>query len=152
MKNISRHISYEEAIKSQSAQRMGIPNLPTSDELFRMQVVAERVFEPLREHFGKPLVITSFYRCPKLNAAIGGSRNSRHCLGEAIDIDGNRTGVSNKEIFEYIMGHLEFDQLIWEFGDDKNPAWVHVSYTTQKNRKQVMRAVTKNGQTVYQQL
>jgi zinc D-Ala-D-Ala carboxypeptidase len=100
---------------------------------------------------GAPIYVSSFFRSAQVNKAVGGSMTSQHCKGEAIDIDcdvyGNGT---NKEVFEYIKNHLPFDQLIWEFGTDENPAWVHVSLRRDnKNRKQVLKAVTQNGRTVY---
>ena len=150
MDKISAHISYKEATASQTATRKGISNDPNADQLKNMQEVAYTIFEPVRAHFGKPIFISSFFRSPDLNTAIGGSSTSQHCKGEAIDIDGDRTGVSNKEIFDYIRKHLVFDQLIWEFGDDNSPNWVHVSYTNEReNRKQVLIAKKINGRTFY---
>ena len=94
--------------------------------------------------------MSSGYRSPELNKAIGGSKTSQHCKGEAIDIDNDaREYPSNADIFWYIYDHLEFDQMIWEFGDDKNPSWVHVSYKSEGNRKQVLRASKSKGRTVY---
>jgi len=103
-----------------------------------MQLVATEVFDIVREHFNKPLIVSSFYRSLGLNKAVGGAKASQHMKGQAIDIQG--TGfVTNKMIFDYIKDELNFDQLIWEFGDDKNPAWVHVSYNSKNNnRKQVV--------------
>ena len=153
MGKISTHISYKEATASQTATRKGISNETNAEQLKNMQEVAYKIFEPVRAHFGKPIFINSFFRSPELNKAIGGSATSQHCKGEAIDIDGDRTGVSNKEIFEYIREHLVFDQLIWEFGTDIHPEWVHASYTNErKNRKQVLRAKKSNGKTFYEQL
>ena len=138
MKNISKYITYLEATTSQTAIRKGIDNKPTDAELINMQLVAIRVFDVVRDHFKTPLRVSSFYRCLKLNAAVGGAKNSQHKLGQAIDMQG--TGdVINKEIFEFIKKNLDFDQLIWEFGNELNPAWVHVSYVSkQKNRKQIL--------------
>lgn len=139
---ISEHISTAEAFKSQSAIRHGIKNY-TDDEgiLENMRFVANNIFEPIRKHFAKPVGISSFYRCEALNKKIGGAKNSQHVQGEAIDIDADIFGgLTNKEIFEWVKANLKFDQLIWEYGDDKNPAWVHVSLKrTGKNRNQVLR-------------
>ena len=133
--NISAHISYSEATKSQTAIRKGIDNTPSPFVLERMKLVAERVFEPLREHFGIPIAVTSFYRSPKLNRAIGGVKSSQHVTGEAMDIDGHIFGgVTNREIFEWVKNNLEYDQVIWEYGDESEPAWVHVSYREWNNR------------------
>ena len=147
---ISKHISYKEATQSQTAVRKGINNEPDAYQLQNMQVLAEKVFEPLREHFGVPIAINSFFRSQKLNKAIGGAAGSQHTQGRAIDIDDTLGGVSNKQMFEYIKANLDFDQLIWEFGNDNNPDWVHVSYVSpSENRNRVLRASKKNGKTVY---
>ena len=98
-------------------------------------MLKDSIFEPLREYVECPIYISSFYRSPELNTAIGGSKNSQHCKGEAIDLDDVYSKVKNKVFFDYIKENLDFDQLIWEFGDDENPAWVHVSYKEKGNRK-----------------
>ncbi len=151
MNNISEHITFAEATKSQEAIRKGIPNEPTKANLLAMQSLAEKVFEPLRKWHGKPIGISSFFRSEKVNKAIGGSTTSQHCANNgasAIDIDADifNNGISNSEIFKYIKDNLPFDQLIWEFGNDKNPDWVHVStfIDVTKNRKQILKAVRKN--------
>lgn len=150
MEKVSPHITLAEATKSQTAVRKGINNTPSATELQRMRIVAMRVFEPVREFIGQPLLVSSFFRCIELNKAIGGASTSQHALGEAIDIDGDPYGVSNKEIFDYIRKKLVFDQLIWEFGNDNEPDWVHVSYTTRyPNRKQVLRAHRNSEGKVY---
>ena len=149
MDRISKHISAKEGVHSNTATRRKIKNEPNSVQLAAMKAVAEKVFEPLREHFDEPIRVNSFFRSPNLNKAIGGSRTSQHCLGEAIDMDGTN-GITNKQLFDYIKDNLEFDQLIWEFGTDKNPDWVHVSYKAKgKNRKRVLKAV-RGGNPVYQ--
>lgn len=139
---ISKHISYAEGVKSNTAKRKGIDNTPPLQVLMNMKLVAEECFEPLRRKHGKPIGISSFYRSPELNTAIGGSKTSDHCKGCAIDIDADiyNNGITNKEIFEWLRANVEFDQLIWEYGTDDNPAWVHVSYRARGNRGQVMRA------------
>jgi len=147
---ISKHISYKEATQSQTAVRKGIKNEPDAYQLQNMQTLAENVFEPIREHFGVPIAINSFFRSPKLNKAIGGAAGSQHTQGRAIDIDDTLGGVSNKQMFEWIKENLDFDQLIWEFGNDSNPDWVHVSYVSStENRKRVLKASRQNGKTVY---
>lgn len=150
---LSKHLSLAEVTRSDSAKRKGISNQPTAEHLENFKKLAEKVFEPIREHFKVPIHISSGYRSKELNAAIGGSLTSQHCSGEAIDIDmdGSTGGVSNADVFNYIKNNLEFDQLIWEFGDSKNPDWVHVSYETSgKQRKQILKAVKSGGKTVYQ--
>lgn len=147
---ISKHISYEEATYSSTANRLGIDNTPGPEHVKNMKKAAEAIFEPLREHFGVPIGVTSFYRCEALNRALRGSLRSSHMKGEAIDIDADVYGsLSNKDIFDYIKDNLEFDQLIWEFGSDENPAWVHVSYSSLQNRGQVLVAYKSNGHTKY---
>jgi len=146
---ISDNISLKEAVRSNTAERMGINNMPDNETLVTMQITALHVFEPVRNHFNEPIYISSFYRCPELNTAIGGSAKSQHCLGEAIDIDDVYSKATNADFFNYIKDHLEFDQLIWEFGDDTNPAWVHVSYRLGNNRMRILKAVKENGKTQY---
>lgn len=135
---ISKNISYKEAVYSNTASKLGIDNTPSPATLERMKLVANKVFQPIREHFGVPIKVTSFYRSPKLNKAVGGSKTSQHVLGEAMDLKGTN-GVTNKQIYDFIKSNLEFDQLIWEYGTDKEPSWVHVSYKKGKNRKQTLR-------------
>lgn len=149
---VSKHISLKEATKSNTANRLGIENFPDNDTLIQMQALAENIFEPLREHVSGPIYITSFYRSPELNKAIGGSTRSQHCLGQAIDIDDVLGAATNKEMFEYIKDNLEFDQLIWEFGDEYNPNWVHVSYNTAGNRGNILQAVKEDGRTIYKKM
>ena len=149
---ISQHLSLSEVTRSDSAKRHGIDNNPTAEHLENFKLLAEKVFEPIRAHFGVPIHISSGYRSKALNAFIKGSASSQHCKGEAIDIDmdGSSNGVTNKMIFDFIKDKLDFDQLIWEFGSDKNPDWVHVSYTKVGNRKQKLKAVRSGGKTTYQ--
>lgn len=150
---ISKHISYKEATQSQTATRLGIPNVPSQYDVQNMQLLAEKVFEPLREFFDVPIYVSSFYRSREMNKAIGGSSRSQHCEGRAIDLDDVYGGVTNAEMFQFIANILDYDQLIWEFGNDENPAWVHVSYVSEdQNRKQMLRATKKNGKTIYEPL
>jgi len=147
---ISNHISYKEATRSNTATRKGIDNIPGDYEESNMVNIAVNVFEPLREWVGGPIKINSFYRCVELNKAIGGSSRSQHCEGRAIDIDDTHGHKTNAEMFEYIKNNLSFDQLIWEFGTDKNPNWVHVSYVSEdQNRKRCLKAQRINGKTTY---
>jgi len=150
MEKISKHISYKEATFSQTAIRRDIDNTPSEEVLKRMQTVAENIFEPLRAHVGGPIKINSFYRSPLLNTAIGGAKSSQHTRGEAIDIDDTLGNMSNKDMFTFIKDELDFDQIIWEFGDDENPAWVHVSYVSpENNRRRILKASKVNGKTTY---
>ena len=147
---ISEHISYKEGVYSTTATRLGIDNTPEDDQLHFMEIIAEKVFEPLREWVGGPIKINSFYRCPELNKAIGGSTTSQHCKGQAIDIDDTFGKATNAEMFNFIKENLDFDQMIWEFGDDDNPDWVHISYVSEeKNRNRCLKAYRKDGKTKY---
>lgn len=149
---ISKHLSLAEVSRSETAKRKGINNTPSGEHLANFKKLAEKVFEPIREHFKVPIHISSGYRSKELNSAIGGSATSQHCSGEAIDIDmdGSSSGVTNKDVFNFIKDKLDFDQLIWEFGTDNNPDWVHVSYeSTGKQRKQILKAVRSGGKTSY---
>lgn len=150
---LSKHLSLNEVTTSGTAKRLGIDNNPTTEHLANLKLVAEKIFEPIREHFGKPIKVSSGYRSKALNEATpGASKTSQHSTGEALDLDqdGMTTGVTNKMVFEYIKNNLNFDQLIWEFGTDANPDWVHVSYeSTGKQRKQILKAVRVNGATKY---
>lgn len=150
---ISEHITYAEACHSDTAKRLGIPNIPNEYEMWNMVVLATEVFEPLREWVGGPIKISSFYRSRELNKAIGGSQKSMHCEGRAIDIDDVYGHKSNAEMFDYITMYLDYDQLIWEFGDDQNPDWIHVSFVDyDTNRKQTLRAYRENGGVIYKVL
>jgi zinc D-Ala-D-Ala carboxypeptidase len=148
---ISNHLSLSEVTRSETAKRKGIINTPTAEHLENFKILAENVFEKIRTYFGVPIHISSSYRSKELNDAIGGSQTSQHSKGQAIDIDmdGSSSGVTNADVYNYIEENLDFDQLIWEFGTDKNPDWVHVSYTNGKNRKQKLKAVRTNGKTSY---
>ena len=150
MIKISEHISYKEATRSATALRLGIDNVPNQYELQNMEMVAKHVFEPLRKAVGTPIKINSFFRCEELNKAIGGSTKSQHCQGRAIDIDDVYGNVSNAFMYYYIKDNLDFDQLIWEFGTDHNPDWVHVSYVDgDSNRKRCLKAIREDGKTKY---
>ena len=150
---LSEHLDLAEVTRSDSAKRKGISNMPTPEHLENFKKLALNIFEPIRKHFGVPIMISSGYRSKALNTAIGGSLTSQHCTGEAIDIDmdGTANGVTNKMVFEFIKSNLNFDQLIWEFGTKEAPDWVHVSFeSTGKQRKQILRAIKSGGKTAYQ--
>ena len=147
---ISKHISYKEGVRSNTATRRGIDNTPNNEQLDCMEKIAEEVFEPLRAYVGGPIKINSFFRCPELNKAIGGSSKSQHCKGQAMDIDDTFGRMTNAEMYHFIKEHLDFDQMIWEFGDDDNPDWVHVSYVSpEDNRNRCLMAYKENGKTKY---
>jgi hypothetical protein len=147
---LSKHLELAEVIRSDSAKRHGISNMPTEQHIKNFKLLAEKIFEPIREHFKRPILISSGYRSQALNSAIGGSLSSQHCQGEAIDIDMDGTEITNKQVFDFIKDHLEFDQLLAEFPIKEDLSWVHVSYESSgKQRKQILVAKKVNGKTVY---
>ena len=151
---ISKHVSKKEGTFSNTATRRGIDNTPGSKELQNMELIAEKIFEPLRKVANGPIKINSFYRSAELNKAIGGSSKSQHCQGRAIDIDDVHGYMSNKEMYNYIKNNLDFDQLIWEFGTEDNPDWVHVSYVdVDNNRRRCLQAYKDdNNKTCYKEI
>jgi zinc D-Ala-D-Ala carboxypeptidase len=148
---LSKYVSLAEVTRSDTAKRKGISNEPTPEHLENLKVISEEVFDKIREHFGVPIFISSGYRSAALNKAIGGSATSDHNNGRALDLDqdGHGNGVTNMDVFKFIVDNLEFDQCIYEFGTDKNPDWVHVGYRKGANRKQVLRAIKEGGKTKY---
>jgi len=144
MRNISKHITYAEATASNVAKRHGIDNIPTVRNITAMENLAENIFEKVRARDNKPRRINSFFRNGAVNDAVGGSRMSQHCKGEAMDF------VGSKEDFWYIVDNLEFDQIIWEYGNNDAPAWIHVSLKLDgKNRKQVLRKEYKQAYALF---
>jgi hypothetical protein len=147
---LSNNLSLAEVTRSETAKRKGISNMPTAEHIENFKKLASNIFQPIREHFGKPILISSGYRSAELNKAIGGSLSSQHCSGEAIDIDMDGTDITNAQIFYYIKDNLNFDQIIWEFGTNTNPDWVHVSFAANRSqRKQILVAKKVNGKTTY---
>ena len=141
MENISKHITYAGAIHSNTAKRKCIDNTPNPTQVENMKILAEKVFEPLREWVGGPIKVNSFFRSAELNEAIGGSKTSQHCKGQAIDVDDVYGGKTNAEMYTWIKENLNFDQMIWEFGTDMNPNWVHISYVSEEdNRNRCLKA------------
>ena len=143
---LSENLELSEVIRSESAKRLGVNNTPTAEHIENLKALAEKIFQPIRDHFGVPIRISSGYRSAALNKKIGGAKVSQHLSGEALDLDNDNTSITNKEIFDFIVENLDFDQVINEF----DYSWVHVSYTTKrKNRKQILKAIKQNGKTVY---
>lgn len=148
---LSKNLSVKEVTKSATAIKHGISNEPSIEHLENLKSIAENIFQPAREHFGVPIAVTSGYRSQELNNLIGGSSRSQHSKGQALDLDADvYGGITNKQLFEYLIDHTDFDQLIWEFGDDQDPDWVHVSYNRERNRGEVLRAVRTNGKVHYE--
>jgi len=147
---ISEHISYKEATHSATALRRDLNNTPNDEQLKCMEEVAENLFEPLRKWVGGPIKVNSFFRGEPVNTAIGGSKRSQHMKGQAIDIDDTFGHKTNAEMYHYIKDNLDFDQMIWEFGNDKNPNWIHISWVSHRpNRKKLTIAYKEKGRTRY---
>jgi phosphoribosylaminoimidazole-succinocarboxamide synthase len=148
---LSEHLDLAEVVKSDSAKRRGISNMPTPEHIENFKKLAEKVFEPIRKHFGVPIHISSGYRSKELNAVIGGASNSDHCFGMALDLDqqGHKGGVTNKQVFDFIKDNLKFKQLIWEGGTKQEPDWVHVSYDEKNLKKEVLLATLVKGKMQY---
>ena len=149
---LSKNLSLAECLKSQTAKRLGISNEPHDDWVVEnLRAIAENVFQPLRDGLGVPIYVSSGYRGPELNRAIGGSLRSQHMEGRALDLDADVYGkCTNSEIFNWIRENVEFDQMVWEFGDEDNPDWVHVSYVHGgTNRKRCLRARRDDDGKVY---
>lgn len=152
-KMLSANLSLAEFTHSDTAKRKGLNNNPTLPHCEAAIELAENIFQPIREHFGVPIFVSSGYRSAALNKAIGGSKTSQHSKGEAIDIDMDyRKGPENEDVFHYIRENLDFDQLIWEFGTDKRPDWVHVSYKKDGPQRGQILAAKRNssGKTYYE--
>tara|TARA_R110002012_G_scaffold4583_9_gene21028 strand:+ start:707 stop:1168 length:462 start_codon:yes stop_codon:yes gene_type:complete len=150
MEKISKHITYAEAIHSNTAKRKGIDNTPSPTHVETMKETANKIFEPLREFVGGPIKVTSMFRSAALNEAIGGAKSSQHMKGQALDLDDVYGYKTNAEMYQWIKENLNFDQLIWEFGTDTNPNWIHVSYVSDEdNRNRCLKAYKENGKTKY---
>jgi len=148
---ISDHITFAESIKSNTAIKLGIKNVPDAWQLENMKRVAKYIFEPLRKYFDIPIRVNSFFRSIRLNSKLPfHSKTSQHLKGQAIDISSLSHSFSNADLFNYLKDNLDFDQLIWEFGTSNNPNWVHVSYVAPgKNRKQILQSVIVKGKKMY---
>ena len=147
---ISDHITYAEAIHSNTAKRRGIDNTPSEVQVLSMKLLADKVFEPLRKWVGGPIKVNSFFRSVALNEAIGGAASSQHCKGQAIDIDDVYGRKTNAEMYKWIQENLDYDQMIWEFGTDTQPNWIHISYVSkEENRNKCLKAYKEHGKTKY---
>ncbi len=144
--NLSTHFTLKEMTFSPTAIKKGIDNTPNAQAIKNLQALCEKVLEPLRSHIGGPIKVSSGYRSDALNSLIGGAKSSQHKTGQAVDVD---LRDKSAEAFKWIMANLDYDQIIWEFGNDEQPDWIHVSYSTKGNRKNAMRAIKSNGKTKY---
>ena len=144
---LSKNFFLSEFINSPTAIRADIDNYPGPKEVAKLQLLCENILQPIRERYTKPIRINSGYRSPTLNIYLKGAAGSQHTKGEAADID---TTNDNIILFNMIREYSDFDQLIWEYGDLENPAWIHVSYKPDgTNRGQVLRAMKIEGKTSY---
>jgi zinc D-Ala-D-Ala carboxypeptidase len=149
--NLTKNFTLAEMTKSETALRHDMDNTPGEQEISALKLLAEKVLQPVRDHFGRGVKVNSGFRHPEVNAKVGGSKTSDHCRGQAADIE--IPGVANAELAEWIKDNLEFRQLILEFYTPGVPdsGWVHVSYVAEDNKKQVLTATKKDGKTVYLQ-
>jgi len=148
---LTENFSLNELTKSQTAERKGIDNTPSAEHQDNLKSLCEMILQPIRDHFGQVVSVSSGYRSPELCVAIGSSTKSQHAKGQASDFE--IFGVSNKELADYINENLDYDQLIleyWKGEDEPNSGWVHCSYTNGNNRKQYLRAYKENGSTKYE--
>ena len=149
---LSEHLDLAEVIRSETAKRQGISNMPTEEHIANFKLLAENVFEKVRSNFRCPIHISSGYRSKELNACTpGASVTSDHCKGMALDLDqqGHSQGITNKDVFDYIKANLKFKQLIWEGGTEQEADWIHVSYDENNLKNEVLRAVKVNGKMTY---
>jgi hypothetical protein len=149
--NLSKNLTLNEVTKSNTAVNLGINNEPNAEQLENLKIIANEVFQKIRDHFGIPIKVSSGFRSEALNKKVGGSKTSDHMKGCALDIDmdGIPGNVTNRDIFNYIKNNLVFRQLIWEFGNANNPDWVHVSYVKGDNKKEILKAIKKGKKTIY---
>ncbi len=148
---LTENFSLNELTKSQTAERKGIDNTPSAEHQENLKSLCEMILQPIRDHFGQVVSVSSGYRSPELCVAIGSSTQSQHAKGQASDFE--IFGVSNKELADWIDENLDYDQLIleyWKGEDEPNSGWVHCSFNTQGNRKQYLRAYKENGSTKYE--
>lgn len=157
---LSENFTLEEILVSSTAKKYGIKNVPDAASKANLTLLCQKFLQPMREAYGKPIIITSGYRCPELNAKVGGSKASQHMKGQAVDIndgEGYKLGSevrykANAKLFDFIYQRGGYDQLINEFPDTLGrPQWVHVSYNPnlKKQRGQALVAKKVNGKTVY---
>lgn len=146
---LSSNFSLKELTVSDTAIRLGLDNTPNETVTANLKTLAENILQPVREHYGKSVKVNSGYRAPEVNAAVGGSKTSDHCKGQAADIEIN--GVANGDLAKYITENFKFTQVILEFYTQGIPdsGWVHVSYDANDLKCQVLTAVKQNGKTVY---
>ncbi|MFV0505893.1 MAG: D-Ala-D-Ala carboxypeptidase family metallohydrolase [Bacteroidales bacterium] len=132
---LSKNFTLDELLHSDTADSLGIRNTPSKEVIVNLRNLVRNVLQPAREQLGSAIRVNSGFRCEELNTAIKGAKQSQHRKGEAADLDCK----NNAKLYNIIKDNLDFDQLIWEKGDDRQPAWVHVSFKASGNRKQLLR-------------
>lgn len=149
--NLTKNFTLEELSNSSTAKRLGIDNIPNNEQVNNLRLLCEKVLQPIREKYGKPIIISSGFRCEKLNKAVGGSHTSEHRYGMAADFHSLSDKLSdNKALWDLIRTmNLNFGQLIYEYGSDSGPDWIHISYNEKNNRKQILRCKKLNGKASY---
>ena len=147
--NLSANFTLKELTDSDTARKKGLDNTPTLQVIENLTVLAEKILQPVRDHYGKSVKVNSGYRSPEVNASVGGSKTSDHCKGQAADIEIN--GVANGDLAEWVSKNLKFTQVILEFYTQGIPdsGWVHVSYDPDNLKCQVLTAIKQDGKTVY---
>ena len=150
--NLTKNFSLKELTSSQTAERKGIDNTPSTEHQENLKRLCESVLQRVRDHFERVVSVSSGYRSPELCTAIGSKTTSQHAKGEAADFE--IFGISNKELADWINENLGYDQLILEYWkeEDPNSGWVHCSYKSEGNRKQYLKAYKENGKTKYEQV
>ena len=146
---LSKSFTLNELTKSQEALRLNIDNTPNDEQILNLKILCEKILQPIRDFYGMPVSVSSGYRSPELCKAIGSSSTSQHTRGEAADFE--IFSVANKELAEFIVANLDYDQCILEFWNENEPnsGWVHCSYSSKYNRRQYLKAQKVNGKIVY---
>ena len=146
---LSENFTLQELIYSDTAVRMGIDNKPNDETVKNLKILCENILEPIRSHFKAPVVVSSGYRSEAVCLAVGSSSKSQHIKGQAVDFE--IFGIPNKDVTDWVVQNLDYDQCILEFWNDKEPnsGWVHCSYSKDNNRKQYLNAQKLNGRVVY---
>jgi hypothetical protein len=147
--NLSKSFTLNELTKSQEATRLGIDNTPNEEHILNLKLLCENILQPIRDYYGMPLSVSSGYRSAALCEAIGSSSKSQHTKGQAADFE--IFGVANKDLADFVVKNLDYDQCILEFWNENEPnsGWVHCSFNALGNRKQFLKAEKLNGRVVY---
>ena len=147
--NLSKSFTLNELTKSQEATRLGIDNTPNEEHILNLKLLCENVLQPIRDFYGMPLSVSSGYRSAALCESIGSSSKSQHTKGQAADFE--IFGVANKDLADFVVKNLDYDQCILEFWNENEPnsGWVHCSFNKDNNRKQYLQAQKLNGRVVY---